>query len=216
MPVYLGRVLHYDARLVALAQNAGIATLSVGLLAVAWLGDRVPRRHLLTAGATLLLLGSWPWYSAAAGHLVPLIPLLMIAGLGASFATGVFGAVVADLFPTRLRFSGVALSYNASFTAFSGTAPLLATAAIAATGMVGAPACGVRLSTPPGAAWARIDRPLPRRGGNHTRLGTGRPPDGNARGGTRTRTPLPVGDFESPASTDSAIRADRQIYPFHS
>src|SRR6185312_8472403 len=24
------------------------------------------------------------------------------------------------------------------------------------------------------------------------------------------------GDFESPASTDSAIRADRQIYPFHS
>lgn len=140
MPVYLGRVLHYDARLVALAQNAGIATLSVGLLAVAWLGDRVPRRHLLTAGATLLLLGSWPWYSAAAGHLVPLIPLLMIAGLGASFATGVFGAVVADLFPTRLRFSGVALSYNASFTAFSGTAPLLATAAISATGMVGAPA----------------------------------------------------------------------------
>ena len=27
---------------------------------------------------------------------------------------------------------------------------------------------------------------------------------------------LVPGDFESPASTDSAIRADRQIYPFHS
>jgi MFS family permease len=140
MPVYLGRVLHYDAKLVALAQNAGIATLSVGLLAVAWLGDRLPRRRLLMAGAAVLLLGSWPWYSAAAGHLVPLVPLLVLAGLGASLATGVFGAVVADLFPTRVRFSGVALAYNASFTAFSGTAPLLATVAISATGMVGASA----------------------------------------------------------------------------
>lgn len=32
---------------------------------------------------------------------------------------------------------------------------------------------------------------------------------------TRTRTMLPSGDFESPASTDSAIRANGQIYPFH-
>jgi hypothetical protein len=92
------------------------------------------------AGAAVLLLGSWPGYSAAAGHLVPLVPLLVLAGLGASLATGVFGAVVADLFPTRVRFSGVALAYNASFTAFSGTAPLLATVAISATGMVGASA----------------------------------------------------------------------------
>jgi MFS family permease len=139
MPAYL-RGLGYNAKLVAQSQSAGIATLSVGLLAVAHVGDRVPRRRLLAAGAAVLLLGSWPWYSAAAGRLAPLPVLLVLAGLGASLATGVFGAVVADLFPTRVRFSGVALAYNASFTAFSGTAPLLATAAMSATGMVGAPA----------------------------------------------------------------------------
>ena len=140
MPVYLGRVLHYDPKIVALAQNAGIATVSVGLLAVAWLGDRVPRRWLLAAGAALLLAGSWPWYAAAASRAAPVVLLLMIAGLAASLASGVFAVVVADLFPTRLRFSGVALAYNASFTAFSGTAPLLATAAIAATGSLEGPA----------------------------------------------------------------------------
>jgi MFS family permease len=140
MPGYLGRVLHYDAGRVAVALNIGIAALSFGLLAVAWLGDHVPRRHLLAAGAVLLLVGCWPWYVAAAERSVPLIVLLVLAAAGASFASGVFGAVVADLFPTRVRYSGVALAYNVSFTAFSGTAPLLATVAISATGAATAPA----------------------------------------------------------------------------
>jgi Na+/melibiose symporter-like transporter len=140
MPGYLTRVLHYDAGHVAVALNVGIAVLSFGLLAVAWLGDHAPRRHLLAAGAVLLLVGCWPWYVAAAERSVPLIVLLILAVAGASFASGVFGAVVADLFPTRVRYSGVALAYNVSFTAFSGTAPLLATVAISATGAATAPA----------------------------------------------------------------------------
>ena len=36
----------------------------------------------------------------------------------------------ADLFPTRIRFSGVAVVQNISQTAFGGTAPLLATALV--------------------------------------------------------------------------------------
>jgi hypothetical protein len=77
---------------------------------------------------------------AAAERSAPLIVLLVLAAAGGSFAAGVFGAVVADLFPTRVRYSGVALAYNISFTAFSGTAPLLATVAISATGAATAPA----------------------------------------------------------------------------
>lgn len=140
MPGYLGRVLHYDAGRVAVALNVGIAALSLGLLAVAWIGDHVPRRYLLAAGAAVLLVGCWPWYVAAAQRSVPLIVLIVLAAAGASLASGVFAAVVADLFPTCVRYSGVALAYNISFTAFSGTAPLLATAAISATGAAAAPA----------------------------------------------------------------------------
>jgi hypothetical protein len=77
---------------------------------------------------------------AAVDHTAPLVVLLVLAAVGASFASGVFGAVVADLFPTRVRYTGVALAYNISFTAFSGTAPLLATVAISATGSTAAPA----------------------------------------------------------------------------
>jgi Na+/melibiose symporter-like transporter len=140
MPGYLVHVLHYDARRVAIALNVGIATLSLALPAVGWLGDHVPRRGLLATGALLLLLGCWPWYTAAVDHTAPLIVLLTLAAAAASFASGVFGAAVADLFPTRVRYTGVALAYNTSFTAFSGSAPLLATVAIATTGSLAAPA----------------------------------------------------------------------------
>jgi MFS family permease len=139
MPGYL-RGLGYDPRLVAIGQNCAVATLSVGLLSVAWLGDRLPRRPMMAAGAALLLLGCWPWYAAVAAHALPLVPLLMLAAAGASLVTGTFGAVVADVFPTRLRFTGIAFSYNVAFTAFSGTAPLLATEAIHLTGAPAAPA----------------------------------------------------------------------------
>lgn len=140
MPGYLGEVLHYDRGRVAIALIIGNAALSFGVLAVAWLGDHVPRRHLLALGGALLLVGCWPWYVAAAERSVPLIVLLVLAAAGGSFVCGVFGAVVADLFPTRVRYSGVALAYNVSFTAFSGAAPLLATVAISATGAATAPA----------------------------------------------------------------------------
>jgi MFS family permease len=139
MPGYL-RGLGYDPKPVSVAQNAAVATLTVALLAVAWLGDRLPRRHLLAGGAAALLLGCWPWYAAVAARALPLVPLLMLAAATAGLVTGTFGAVVADLFPTRLRFTGIAFSYNVAFTAFSGTAPLLATAAIRLTGAAAAPA----------------------------------------------------------------------------
>jgi MFS family permease len=140
IPGYLVRVLHHDARTVALAQNAGILALSFGMVAVAWIGDRLPRRHLIMVGAALLLFGSWPWYAALASDTAPLAALLVLAALAASFTSGVSAAVVADLFPTRVRFSGVALSYNVGFTLFGGTAPLVATAAIVATDVSAAPA----------------------------------------------------------------------------
>jgi MFS family permease len=139
MPGYL-RGLGYDPKLVAGAQNAAVATLTISLLAFAWLGDNVPRRALMIVGAAALLLGSWPWYAAAVVHALPLVPLLMLASAVAGLVTGTFGAMVAELFPTRLRFTGIAFSYNLAFTIFSGTAPLLATAAIRLAGTPEAPA----------------------------------------------------------------------------
>jgi MHS family proline/betaine transporter-like MFS transporter len=54
--------------------------------------------------------------------------------------TGPFSAVVAELFPTSSRYSGMAVAYNVGNAIFAGTAPLIGTALVKATGYDPAPA----------------------------------------------------------------------------
>jgi hypothetical protein len=55
---------------------------------------------------------------------------MTLAAIAGALVNGTFAFVTADLFPTRIRFSGVAAVQNISQTVFGGTAPLVATALI--------------------------------------------------------------------------------------
>ncbi len=140
MPAYLPRTMGYTSLAAIEAQNIGLLVLSFGMLITAWLGDRLPRRWILATGSLLLGLFCIPFFNAAAEHSVGLIPLFVGAGIAASFCNGPMAGVVADLFPTRIRFSGVAVSFNVAFSLFSGTAPVMATVLVAATGSPTGPA----------------------------------------------------------------------------
>jgi MFS transporter, MHS family, proline/betaine transporter len=140
MPAFLPRVMGYPAVEAIQAQNVCLVVLSVGLLSAAWLGDRIPRRWILGAGAVALLALSIPFFTTAANHTMGLIPLFALAGLAASLVNGPMSGVAADLFPTRIRFSGVAVSFNLAFSIFSGIAPLAATLLVAKTGSPVGPA----------------------------------------------------------------------------
>ena len=137
---FFAPVMHYAAHDVLVAQNICLAVGSVGLVTVSWFGDRLPRRYMLALGGALMLLLAYPFYSAADSRSVGLPVLFLGAGLVASLFHGTFMGVAADLFPTRIRFSGVALILNVSFTLFSGLAPLAATALVAMTGSTTGPA----------------------------------------------------------------------------
>ena len=134
MPAFLPNVMHYSALEAIEAQNLGLLVLSFGLLGAAWLGDRVPRRRLLRIGSLLLALLCVPFFNSAAAHSVDLNLLFIAAGAAASLCNGPMCGIVGDLFPTRIRFSGVAVSFNLAFSIFSGAAPLSATALVKATG----------------------------------------------------------------------------------
>ncbi|NML30002.1 MFS transporter [Paraburkholderia antibiotica] len=134
MPAYLEKVLHYDPRSVAIGQNLALGTASLGILLVGRLGDSVPRRHLMRAGALLLILLSMPFYHAVVAHSMDLTALMLLAGLGAALTNGTFACIIADMFPTRVRFSGIAIAFNLGMTIFSGPTPLVATWLIGKTG----------------------------------------------------------------------------------
>ena len=140
LPAYLTAVLKYDPRDAVYAQTVGVIASAIGILFTGWLGDRIPPRYLLRAGVGLLLVFAWPFYSALESRAINLTVLCTLAGLAAGLTNGSFAVLLTDLFPTRIRFTGVALVFNVSFTIFSGTAPLVATSLIRDTGSVVSPA----------------------------------------------------------------------------
>jgi hypothetical protein len=140
LPAYLSGVLRYDARHSVYSQTVGVIASAAGILATGWLGSRVAPRYLLRAGVALLVLFAWPFYAALEAGTTHLTAILTMAGLAAGLTNGSFACLLTDLFPTRIRFTGVALVFNVSFTAFSGTAPLFATTLIRAIGPAAGPA----------------------------------------------------------------------------
>ncbi len=140
LPAYLAGVLQYDARQGVYSQTVGVIASALGIVATGWLGDRIPPRYLLRLGVTLLVVLAYPFYAALETRAVNLTLLLALAGIVAALTNGSFACLLTDLFPTRIRFTGVALVFNISFTIFSGTAPLLATTLIRELGTARAPA----------------------------------------------------------------------------
>ncbi|WP_260429018.1 MFS transporter [Burkholderia sp. Bp9015] len=140
MPAFLAQQAGYVPRDAAVAQNISLIVGAFGLLAAAWLGDKIPRRHILRVSAALLVALSWPFYVALTSHSVNLIVLCSLAWLVFSLTAGTWGAVLADLFPVHVRFSGIALCYNVSVVVFSSFAPIVASVLIQETGSLNAPA----------------------------------------------------------------------------
>jgi MFS transporter, MHS family, proline/betaine transporter len=48
--------------------------------------------------------------------------------------------VIVEIFPTRVRYSGASIGYNLGYMIFGGTAPIVATYLVSATGSDAAPA----------------------------------------------------------------------------
>jgi MFS family permease len=140
LPAYLSGVLQYDPRQGVYSQTIGVVASALGILATGWMGDRIPPRYLLRLGVTLLVALAYPFYAALEARSANLTLLLVLAGLVAGLSNGSFACLLTDLFPTHIRFTGVALVFNVSFTIFSGTAPLAATVLIREMGTVTAPA----------------------------------------------------------------------------
>ncbi|MEZ5289974.1 MAG: MFS transporter [Vicinamibacterales bacterium] len=163
MPAYLSSVLGYGAREAVAAQTLGVLVHAAAILAVGWMADTIAPRLLARAGSLALVVLAYPFYAALVGKSLGPAPLLVAAGLVAALVNGTFAALLTDLFPTRVRFSGVALSFNVAFTLFSGLTPLVATSLIERLGTPTAPAL-VMIVT--GLVTLAATVPHPRHGGH--------------------------------------------------
>ena len=101
----------------------------------AWLSDRIGRRKVLAVLALLLLGAVYPLFGLM---MQPgFAPVLMAQGLFAvivGFYIGPVPALLVEIFPTRVRYTAMSLSYNICAACFGGTAPMVCEWLIRTTG----------------------------------------------------------------------------------
>jgi MFS family permease len=142
LPLYVTRQLHLPPESVLL--GVGLCGLmDIGLFALAgWLADRVGGYRVFFTALVLFGLVSWPLFrfvDASPTHTHLLIAQLT-ANVLMSFMSGPTPAMIARLFPTRVRTTGMAIAYNVAVTVFGGLSPLTVTWLIGATGSQMVPA----------------------------------------------------------------------------
>jgi MHS family proline/betaine transporter-like MFS transporter len=102
----------------------------------AWASDYIGRRRIMMATALLMCAAVYPLFS----FFEPGAPLMTIALVQLAFAAilavyvGPVAAVLVELFPTSVRFTGMAISYNLAAALFGGTAPFVCEWLIKVTG----------------------------------------------------------------------------------
>jgi MHS family proline/betaine transporter-like MFS transporter len=106
------------------------------------LTDRVGRRPLILASALLNLVFDYPLFLLAIrGGTFPSLLLAMICvGVFQALYTGTIPSILAEMFPTRVRYTALSLSYGMAVVLFGGFAPLISTWLVDATGNPYAPA----------------------------------------------------------------------------
>ena len=106
------------------------------------MSDSFGRRPIMFASAAAMLVVFYPLFAwlAAAPTLQTLLIVQAIIGVLIAAYMGPLGALMAELFPARMRTTGLSISYAFAVAIFGGLAPLFNTWIIAVTGNKLAPA----------------------------------------------------------------------------
>ncbi|TSD46500.1 MFS transporter [Rhodococcus sp. KBS0724] len=135
MPTYLTNTLGYDESHGLVLMIVVMLVMMVGISYVGKLSDRVGRKPLLLSGFIGFFVLSLPAYLliGVGNYVTVFLGLAILGGLLLLFV-GVFPSVLPALFPTGIRYGGLAIGYNLAVAIFGGTTPLVLTALESSTG----------------------------------------------------------------------------------
>ena len=149
MPTYLQSSLHTgfnQALLIAVISNIGFATT---IIPAGILSDKIGRRTVMLSATALLLILALPLLhilQAESSTLLIKGIVVFIAGSIVGLLAGPGPAMLSEMFPTNVRYTGLGLSYSLSNSVFSGCAGLIITGLIKQTGNLDIPAWYVMIT----------------------------------------------------------------------
>jgi MHS family proline/betaine transporter-like MFS transporter len=141
MPTYAVKQLHLPA-----AQSFAVVVLNGGLQfllspVMGALSDRIGRIRIMLTTSVLMMLLIYPMFAVLRTHptIGALLVLQAVSGIFKAAYSGPMPALMSEIFPTRVRSTGLSLGYSLGVTVFGGFAPLIVTWLIHATGDTLAP-----------------------------------------------------------------------------
>lgn len=133
-------MLGYGKTVLRQSQNTMLTLIIIG--AVVWLvvigasavlADRVGRKTVFLAAATLTTLWAFPFFLLVDTRSFPLMAIAFIVGsAGIAGMAGPQAALIAELFPANVRYSGSSIVYQIGSVLGGAFAPIVATALFAA------------------------------------------------------------------------------------
>ena len=141
--VFVIYLVSYAINTMHLAPSAALSCAVVsGLIVVVLtplvgaLSDRIGRRPLILACAVLNLVFDYPLFMLAihGGTFATLLMALAANAVFQAMYTGTIPSILAEMFPTRVRYTALSVSYGFAVMLFGGFAPLISTALVSLTG----------------------------------------------------------------------------------
>jgi MHS family proline/betaine transporter-like MFS transporter len=141
MPAYAIKELHLPQSVGFMAALLAAALQSLVVPFVGLLVDKVGQIPIMIGAAILFAVTAYPAFVllGANASLVTLIMMVCWLGLLKSFFSGALPSLMAKVFPTSTRVTGMSLSYNIAVAVFGGFAPFFAQSLIDITGSKLAP-----------------------------------------------------------------------------
>ena len=141
MPTYAIKQLHLPQSLGFTATMIGGLLLMFGAPLFGHLSDRVGRLRMMVIVSVLFAVSAYPAFVLLVANpsLAGIIGIVAWLSLLKAAYSGTLPALMAELFPTATRSTGIAFAYNTSVPIFGGFAPFIAAWLVAVTGSPLAP-----------------------------------------------------------------------------
>lgn len=141
MPTYLSVELRVSESDSFLATSIALAAYIGLIFLMGKLSDRFGRKTMLVIASLFFIIFTVPLFSQLGSvGLVGMILIQIAFGAILTMNDGTLPCFLSEIFPTKVRYTGFALSFNLANAVFGGTAPFVATWLIQVTGNKMAPA----------------------------------------------------------------------------
>lgn len=146
MATYFSEVLHVAKDTALIINTISLVVVSVCTLISGWLSDKVGRKPVLMVSAFLFIVGTIPLLKLIIGAgtspqgIMTILGAQIVLAMAVGAYFGPIPALMAESFPTMIRYSAVTITTNISGPLFGGVTPMIVTYLIAVTGSALVPA----------------------------------------------------------------------------